>query len=143
MTHYEKFGRKSYLKNRQKNINRSSLWSNDNPDKIKIRREIEKRKIFKLLARYANKRHNEDIITARDLFSIAKKQKLLCALTGDRLTKDNISVDHIVPKSKGGKNIISNIRLVTYDVNMSKHNHTDDEFLTLCKKVLLRSSVTL
>lgn len=96
----------------------------------------QKRK-FWFLSREANKRSKfENTITAMDLWKIAKKQKLICPLTGDRLTTESVSVDHIIPRSKGGKNTLDNIRLVSYWANIAKNGLTDQEFLELCKKVV-------
>lgn len=71
-----------------------------------------------------------------DLWKILKKQKMICALTGDKLTRDNISLDHIIPTAKGGTNEISNIRFVTYDVNLWKNTLLDSQLIELCRKVV-------
>ena len=91
---------------------------------------------FQHLAMAANKRYKTSTITAMDLWKIAKKQKLICALTEVKLTSENISVDHILPKLLGGKNVPSNIRLVTKNVNFAKHTMTDKEFVELCRRVM-------
>ena len=66
---------------------------------------------------------------------MAKKQKAVCALSG-RSLKSNISIDHIIPKSKGGTNDKSNIRLVNLDVNVARGNKSDSEFINLCQSVV-------
>lgn len=75
-------------------------------------------------------------LTAFDLWCIAKRQKLLCALTGEKLTNETISVDHIIPKSQGGSNKRENIRLVHKDANLARRALSDKQFLELCKKVV-------
>ena len=82
------------------------------------------------------KRGHSERITYLNLYSLAKKQKCRCVLTGELLTRDNISVDHIVPLSKGGMNVSDNLRLVTYDVNIVKNSLLDSEFLELCTRVV-------
>lgn len=66
----------------------------------------------------------------------------ICYLTGDiidlKLTS-SYSFDHIVPVSRGGSSKISNLGLCTKDVNMSKHKLTVEEYITLCKKVLINN----
>lgn len=75
-------------------------------------------------------------ITGFDLWKIAKKQRMKCALTGKKLTRDNISIDHIIPTSRGGLSILSNLRWVTLTANMAKKNMMDDEFVELCSSVI-------
>jgi 5-methylcytosine-specific restriction endonuclease McrA len=125
-----------YLQHRKEKIKKSLEWQKSNPDKVFVLRHKHRRsKIFKRLAKRAN--NSSDLkIKPFDLWKIAKKQKLKCALTGDKLTKNNVSLDHIKPKSKGGKNTIENIRLTTKDANWLKNTHSDEELLELCCKVI-------
>lgn len=75
-------------------------------------------------------------LTAWDLWKIAKKQRMICALTGVKLTGENMSVDHIVARSKGGSNKPENIRLVHKDANLAKRALTDKQFVDLCRNVI-------
>lgn len=60
-----------------------------------------------------------------------------CALTGDELTPGvNASLDHIVPRAKGGGNEITNLRWVTFAVNRAKQDMSDDDLFVLCAKVI-------
>jgi 5-methylcytosine-specific restriction endonuclease McrA len=93
-------------------------------------------RIFKELSRRVNWRCKKGIITPLDLWSIAKKQKLTCPLSGEKITTKNISIDHILPISKGGTNDINNIRLVTFPVNIAKHTMTDAEFIQFCRSIV-------
>lgn len=63
-------------------------------------------------------------------------QKCRCALTGERLTVDNVSIDHIIPVAKGGTNELSNLRLLTKRVNNALWDSSDEDFISLCKRVL-------
>ena len=74
-------------------------------------------------------------VTAFDLWKIAKKQRLICPLTGLKLTADIVSVDHIIPVSKGGTNAPSNIRLVHKVINHMKNHYSDTQFLEMCSLV--------
>ena len=96
-----------------------------------------KRHKFYLMAQRTNYRC-EGKITALDLWNIAKKQKLICPLTGEKLTCENISVDHIVPTSKGGANTPSNIQLVTNHANTIKNNMDLTELLHFCQAIVQR-----
>lgn len=93
------------------------------------------RHTFKNLADQSNySRHKpKDKLTAQHLFSIAKEQKLICPYTGLKLTKQTMSVEHVVPLSKGGTNTRDNIRLVHVWANRMKLDHTLAEFKTMVK----------
>jgi 5-methylcytosine-specific restriction endonuclease McrA len=107
---------------------------------LKKYRETHQKSIFKRLCWSSNFWYKNGEISAFDLWKIAKKQKLKCALTGEKLTSENISIDHIVSKSKGGMNIPSNVRLVLKPINIARQTMTDNEFIELCKKVVNHSS---
>lgn len=62
-----------------------------------------------------------------------------CYLTGEPidLTKSSTySLDHIIPRSRGGKNTLDNMGLVKKEINLAKSDKTPEEFIELCKKVL-------
>lgn len=86
---------------------------------------------------HAHKRNKINTIKKFDLWKIAKKQKLKCALTGDKLTAENISLDHIIPTCRGGTNDINNLQLVIRKVNTAKWGVDNNEFIELCKRVAL------
>lgn len=95
---------------------------------------------FRVLATNANRRCKNGKITATEIWSIVKKQKCLCPITGERLTSDNISIDHIVPISKGGTNCKSNIQIVTKRANVIKNNMDTNELVRFCQAVIDRLS---
>lgn len=133
--------RKYYERHREKVKAKQRQYNIDAKEKISERNRLfRKHHPFKELMRAVNanakKRGCSKKITYLNLYSLAKRQKCRCALTGDKLTRDNISVDHIVSLSKGGSNVVENLRLVTYDVNIAKNSLSDFEFLMICKKVV-------
>jgi 5-methylcytosine-specific restriction endonuclease McrA len=131
----KEFNRLYYLKDRENSIIRAKNWLLNNPEKAKInKKKYKRRHIFVEMSRSANGRF-DDKITKWDLWKIAKKQKLKCGITGDHLTKENISLDHVIPRSKGGKNIVENLRLTTMDANWIKDAYDDEEFFNICKRV--------
>lgn len=73
---------------------------------------------------------------AIDLARLWKRQGGVCAVTGRRLDKQNAHLDHIVSRSKGGDNAISNLRWVHREVNYAKRDLTDEAFLRLCSEVV-------
>lgn len=109
------------------------------------KKQNEKRKTnkFKSMANTANKRARErgqlEVITKGDLWKVAKRQKMRCALSGKKLTNENISLDHILAMSRGGKNIIENIQLLDNSINLMKNSHLQDDFLEAVKSIYLYS----
>jgi len=91
---------------------------------------------FHRLSRQANYLYKNGTLTSFDLWKIAKKQKLKCALSGVKLTCDNASLDHLISKSRGGVNIPSNVRLVIKEINIARQIMTDEQFISMCQNVV-------
>ena len=49
---------------------------------------------------------------------------------GDRLTKDTVSLEHLQPRSKGGKTQIENLALASQKMNNLRGNKPLEDFLT-------------
>ena len=150
-----KDGKNSNCKSCQDLINKD--WANRNPEqnnkKHLVYRKKNESKIylsqkkystnhkFRHLANVTNTHAKQkgflDKITYLDLYRIAKKQKLICPISGEKLTNNNISIDHIIPYANGGKNISSNIQLVTKIVNQMKFDFTLEEFYNAIKLIYL------
>jgi predicted transcriptional regulator len=63
-----------------------------------------------------------------------------CYLTGDPININEpykYHFDHKTPSSKGGDNSLENMGICTKEANMAKNDMTEQEFLELCKKVLI------
>lgn len=91
----------------------------------------EKRKL-----RFFHSRAHNLGLEASQLAALWRQQRGLCALTGERLTRDNSELDHIIPKSRGGKHEMENLRWVTRVANQSKRDLLDIEFFELCMAVV-------
>jgi 5-methylcytosine-specific restriction endonuclease McrA len=107
----------------------------DYDKKIKdIRKEYQSKRFFKL----SIKRHKFKF-KPFELWKIAKKQKMRCFYSGLKLNNKNISVEHVIPISKGGSNTIENIVLIDVFVNKMKLNLSLSEFknyiLLLAKRI--------
>lgn len=77
----------------------------------------------------------EDKPTASALMEKIRQQGFKCALTGRKLDPQTASVDHIVPLSGEGENVMSNIHIVHSDVNQAKGTMSLGDFILMCKQV--------
>ena len=62
-----------------------------------------------------------------------------CYLTGkeiDLSKSGSYSLDHIVPKSKGGENSLENCGLTCREANQAKSDLDLEEFVSLCQAVI-------
>jgi 5-methylcytosine-specific restriction endonuclease McrA len=74
-------------------------------------------------------------ITAEDLRTMWLRQDGMCGLTGQPMDIWSASIDHIIPKSRGGSHELSNLRWTTKAANQAKGDLLDDEFVALCVQV--------
>jgi hypothetical protein len=63
------------------------------------------------------------------------QQQGRCAVSGLRLTPENVSIDHILPVIKGGTHELRNLRLVVWGVNDAMGALEDAEFIQLCIQI--------
>ena len=71
------------------------------------------------------------------LKELYKKQNGRCAYTNIPITIGNTaSIDHIVPKSKGGQNIISNYQWTHCWINLAKKTTIHEEFILKLKEFI-------
>lgn len=104
----------------------------------KIIKERNYKKCFRRMMINANKSSqykDGNKISKFDIWKIAKKQKLRCAISGLKLTLDNISLDHIKAISDGGTNTIDNLQLVDYRINLMKRELSMEVFLNWIKEI--------
>lgn len=70
----------------------------------------------------------------------------VCYLTGRKLDMSNpkaYSIDHILSTTKGGSNQLSNLGVVEYRLNKMKNDLTIDEFIGVCKDVLINNGYSV
>ena len=74
------------------------------------------------------------------------KQKILdepyCYITGEQFDPNDStqwSLDHIIPKSRGGTNELSNAGQTTKMANQMKSSMTMEELFDMCQKVLVHN----
>ena len=67
-----------------------------------------------------------------ELMALLERQGFVCALTGSRLTPENATVDHKIPKSNGGLDCLDNLHWVCKDVNKAKGAMSMEDFVSMC-----------
>jgi len=126
--------------NIEKNNLKLRKWRLRNKEKLSfIRRKRQCQHRLKDLATSANRRAKNKGIEGKlnylQLFNLAKKQKLKCAISGIKLTNQNISVDHKKPYADKGINSIDNIQLLDIKVNIMKSSYSEEDFLKLIETI--------
>lgn len=82
-------------------------------------------------------------ITEDWLLATLELQSGKCALSGRAITILTAEVDHITPKSRGGTDDLSNLRLLSHEANRCKGNMLDTEFMGLCSEIISFVSPTI
>lgn len=59
---------------------------------------------------------------------LLRKHGPYCAICGKRLKKNEITIDHIIPLSKGGADIIQNMQLACLPCNSRKSDNLPSDF---------------
>lgn len=59
--------------------------------------------------------------------NIYKRDNFTCGYSGKKLSKDQLSIDHIIPKSRGGLNTWENLITCDKELNRKKDNQTPQE----------------
>lgn len=73
-------------------------------------------------------------VTKEELKNLFESQNKKCVLCRDELELD-AHLDHIVPLSKGGKTVISNLQFLCKMCNRGKWDCTGEQYIAHCKKV--------
>jgi len=66
-------------------------------------------------------------------YEVLRRAKRRCELCGISADDKRLDVDHIVPRSKGGSNDISNLQALCYTCNQQKGNRDDTDFRDILK----------
>lgn len=66
----------------------------------------------------------------KTLFKKGKLPSVEYDISGRKLTKKNVTLDHVIPKSKGGKSAQENYMLATAEFNHMRGNKPLKDFMT-------------
>lgn len=73
---------------------------------------------------------------AKEIKDLFEKQNGLCYYTGKQLIKGKTaSLDHIIPKSKGGTHNITNLQWIDRRINRIKNDMPHNEFISFCHNI--------
>jgi DNA-binding CsgD family transcriptional regulator len=73
--------------------------------------------------------------TSSQLMALIEQQEYRCALTGLSLTPKVAELDHIVPRSKGGTDEITNLQWLHKRANRMKGTMDNELFIETCKLI--------
>lgn len=79
--------------------------------------------------------------TRKEILELLESQSYRCALSGVSLTPETAELDHILPVSMGGTNLIDNLQVLHKEVNRMKGNMDNARFVELCKLVSQQNQV--
>lgn len=81
-------------------------------------------------------KHVKRKITGTAIYNQIESQDFCCALTGEALTPETASADHITPLSRGGADLPENLQIITHRANIAKGTMTQAEFIEMCRAVV-------
>lgn len=103
----------SYLRNRDKKIGRATKYQALHPEMVKVVQ----------MKRRAQKNKCQGSFTYQEWIELCQKYGNKCIRCGNEV---KLTVDHVVPLSKGGSNDINNIQPLCKHCNCKKHTKTID-----------------
>jgi diadenosine tetraphosphate (Ap4A) HIT family hydrolase len=77
---------------------------------------------------WEHRRHQGRIISGTVRYEVLKRAKYRCELCGVSADVKALEVDHILPRSHGGKDDISNLQALCYSCNASKRDRDATDF---------------
>jgi 5-methylcytosine-specific restriction endonuclease McrA len=125
----------------QRHVRRINSFMNAEPKEKKESRQRGQKSITEKACKFQTREGGEMKFNYRDVYQ-RYGDKFECALTGRPLTWNEpreYQYDHIIPIARGGDNSMKNLQIVCNDANKAKHDLLPQEFLDLCKEVLVHA----
>jgi ATP adenylyltransferase len=91
----------------------------------KLKKYIEKRGIEKI---FKHRKLASGVISGSIRYKVLLRAKSKCESCGISNKEKALEVDHIIPRSKGGKDVLSNFQALCYTCNAQKSNKDDTDF---------------
>ena len=149
-------GQKEKTKKRRANVSRSTYIhvkrtnSFQTPTirkqkKLNPKKSFTHREMTKSISDKASRFQRSSAFNYKDVYA-KYGDHFQCELTGRPLSWNEphtYEYDHIVPVARGGNSCIDNLQIVCTDANRAKNDMTEDEFLDLCKEVVLHAGYKL
>lgn len=105
-----------YQNNREHSLEKSSLWFKSNRDKANVHHN-------NYLTR---KKSNGGLVTIQEWRELKGKYNYTCLACGKKEPEIKLTIDHVLPLSMGGKNLIENIQPLCGSCNSSKRDKCID-----------------
>lgn len=108
--------------------------------KKSLKRNLDIKLIYSKICKFNGDSDNMNNLKLEEFMEKYEGKEVKCYLTGDLIdiTKPRTyEFDHIIPKSRNGDSSIENLGICTRQANRSKSDMTCEEYLELCKKVIL------
>lgn len=118
-----KYQKKYRFINKEKTLKYAKEYRNINKEKIKLYKKTEKGNILCRQIDFLRRTKIKERITYEQWEKIFYKFGKQCLNCG---TKENITIDHIIPLSIGGRNILENIQILCKSCNSKKYTKIID-----------------
>jgi diadenosine tetraphosphate (Ap4A) HIT family hydrolase len=79
-------------------------------------------------AHWGHRKRTREPVTGTVRYEVLKRAQFRCELCGIPAEEKSLDVDHITPKSLGGKDDIANYQALCYTCNAQKNNRDDTDF---------------
>jgi 5-methylcytosine-specific restriction endonuclease McrA len=139
-----KLRRKNVLHSTYIHVKRVNCFHNRKPRtqrKLKPTTSYTHRQMSKAISAKASKFQKNAAFNYKDVHA-KYGDHFQCALTGRPLSwnkPQEYEYDHILPVARGGTSCLDNLQIVCTDANRAKNDLTEEEFLDLCKEVVLHA----
>lgn len=80
---------------------------------------------------YQHRKQSSGYISGTLRYEILKRAKFRCELCGISAEEKALEADHIIPRSKGGSDDLSNLQALCYSCNAMKRDRDDTDFRSL------------
>jgi 5-methylcytosine-specific restriction endonuclease McrA len=119
----QKKRKKYYQENKERILKKQRKWRQENPEKFSVARKRAKIKRENTLKeckskRKSTKKHKQYLKE----IGLYDGKNFFCYVSGKKLTSKNLSFDHVIPISRGGKDVEENILPMDLKLNLSKGN---------------------